>query len=382
MEHLITNISDKDGHNIEFNSVELVKITHKFSNTKKLAYRIVLDGTLLKKKETLSLKACYECQHCGTESQPHLLHNIIRKLRNGTDKCMSCKEDDDAKRARHSEFMRHNGRRIRMGTYTTNTSNTEPVASKSMALVLRSQEAFKELSDSQQSHYFQCHYHQNDELLNNIVSVDGITIDKLEYFDCILIQRTVFFPRFRNKENDNLVKPFKIIYRCIRCKTEARARQLSGIREGVPTKCAFMCKKCAFVSRRFPVHSTVSCIGQNITYQGGLEKTFVDFCVKHHIPIEDGPKIPYKWIDTERMYHTDFYLPGCQIVLELKGRHPWHIQQVESGKWGAKEDSAKRYCEEQGIEYKLVFDNEIEDFKKWLESRYDPTRSESCGSEV
>ena len=43
------------------------------------------------------------------------------------------------------------------------------------------------------------------------------------------------------------------------------------------------------------------------------------------------------------------------MLIEIKDNHIWHKRQVESGKWDAKESSAKKWCKDNNYEYYLIF---------------------------
>ena len=51
-------------------------------------------------------------------------------------------------------------------------------------------------------------------------------------------------------------------------------------------------------------------------------------------------------------------------MIEIKDPHIWHKDQVKSGKWNAKENSAVIYASDNGFEYKLVFSQYLNEFLK------------------
>ena len=60
-----------------------------------------------------------------------------------------------------------------------------------------------------------------------------------------------------------------------------------------------------------------------------------------------------------KIYKVDFEIPSKRILVEIKGEHIWHKNQVDSGKWKAKEESAKKWCELNDYKYYLIFDVDI-----------------------
>jgi len=55
----------------------------------------------------------------------------------------------------------------------------------------------------------------------------------------------------------------------------------------------------------------------NLTYQGSYE---LDFLEKFYdkIDIENGPSIPYLYEEKNKVYHSDFYIPSKNLVIEIK----------------------------------------------------------------
>ena len=105
-----------------------------------------------------------------------------------------------------------------------------------------------------------------------------------------------------------------------------------------------------------------------INYQDQYEKRFIDWCVENGVQILNGPTIEYEWKEIPRKYKVDFELPAYKKLVELKDNHIWHKMQVESGKWGAKETIAKKWCEEKGWEYRIVFPKTMSSWKEELKA--------------
>jgi hypothetical protein len=55
----------------------------------------------------------------------------------------------------------------------------------------------------------------------------------------------------------------------------------------------------------------------NLTYQGSYE---LDFLEKFYdkIDIENGPSVPYLFEGKNKVYHSDFYIPSKNLVVEIK----------------------------------------------------------------
>ena len=61
---------------------------------------------------------------------------------------------------------------------------------------------------------------------------------------------------------------------------------------------------------------------KKVTYQGEYE---LDFLKKYYdiISIEDGPSINYKLNGDDKVYHSDFYLPEYNLIVEIKSNYTY-----------------------------------------------------------
>ena len=123
-----------------------------------------------------------------------------------------------------------------------------------------------------------------------------------------------------------------------------------------------MCKDCAFSNKTFKVKSIFNIERNKITYQSYPELKLISFCNYNGIVIENGPKIPYYFKGKHRMYIVDYYIPFYKIMVEIKDNHIWHKNQIDSGQWLMKQESAKKYAKQNNLKFKLVFTQYLDDF--------------------
>lgn len=64
-----------------------------------------------------------------------------------------------------------------------------------------------------------------------------------------------------------------------------------------------------------------------LTYQGSYEK---DFLLKYKdvLHVENGLSIKYKYLDVDKIYHSDFYLPDFDLIVEIKSTY-WYNEHLE-----------------------------------------------------
>jgi len=116
-----------------------------------------------------------------------------------------------------------------------------------------------------------------------------------------------------------------------------------------------------------------------IRYQSQQEFRFINWCIDNRVRIINGPDIKYEWNSKTHKYRVDFQIPDYKILVEIKDNHIWHKIQIENGKWGAKEESAKQWCEENGWTYDIIFPKTLSLWKEKL-VRYSLTLRESVRS--
>jgi hypothetical protein len=110
-------------------------------------------------------------------------------------------------------------------------------------------------------------------------------------------------------------------------------------------------QKAAFHRHRFK--------NTNLTYQGSYE---LDFLEKFYdkINIENGPSIPYLFEGKNKVYHSDFYIPSLNLVVEIKSIYVLETQ----GKLITK--AKKDYTIIGGFTYVLILEKDYTKFKTLL----------------
>lgn len=121
-----------------------------------------------------------------------------------------------------------------------------------------------------------------------------------------------------------------------------------------------ICRECGIrnylANKTWSVHSTKNINNDKILYQSLYELDFIKWCNENKILIQNGPSLKYFWNKKDRTYYVDFYIPKLNILIELKDWHKFHIDEVKSGQWEAKENAVEKVLNE-GIfkQYILLF---------------------------
>lgn len=85
--------------------------------------------------------------------------------------------------------------------------------------------------------------------------------------------------------------------------------------------------------------------GSPLMYQSLSELKFIKNCIANNIDITRGDIIPYAWNGVNRQYFVDFKINinGVWKLIEIKGKHKWYYEDLESGLLAAKEQAAMQY---------------------------------------
>jgi len=329
----VLSIHNKDGKNVPFKELKLVKHSSKYSNTKIQLYKIQLDGKILPR--STPYKVTYKCIVCSVVTTFNL-GNLRRKANEGKLRCYRCKEMDISKRQKQSEFMtktyKDNGKvkpKIKLvivndGKYKMHTSNFE----------------FEKTSVDFKHKYFERHMTlpEFENIRTKIISVQNGKYDITNFIYCphiIVHNQTKFNPSLYDPNTSTYIKPSYITYICEICNELFTNRDLYT-QKG---RTKLMCNNCNLCNNVYKVRPMENIVGTRITYQSKMELKFVLFCEQNGIVVENGPNLKYHWNGNTHTYRVDFFIPVLNALVEIKADHCWHREQVENGKWQAKLDA-------------------------------------------
>lgn len=63
----------------------------------------------------------------------------------------------------------------------------------------------------------------------------------------------------------------------------------------------------------------------NLFYQGSYEYDFLEFCEMYNVIVEIGPCVEYIFDGIKRKYHSDFYIPALNLVIEIKSSYIFNL---------------------------------------------------------
>lgn len=336
------------------------KITSLYSNTKEPIYKLVIDHTPISRNNPYTVK--YKCQTCNSEKEI-TLNLFMRKVNKETTRCEECKNKDEDKCKKQSEFMKENLSSILSGTYNkvivkVKENTLEQHLEKSLNDWDKEDDKFKEK-------YYLYHLTNVDfeRISNKIISINNDkfkNINEWNYFPTYRIyNQTRFTPMLIHKDNSCTEKPLYLKFKCDNCDSEFIHRDLEVIKNHYK----LLCQTCSFTNKIFKLRKKNLKNGEKIMWQSIPERRFIEWCEEHNISIKNGPSIQYTFKDRQHIYRVDFELPDIKLLIEIKDNHCWHKNQIESGKFQIKEVAAKEWCKKNNYIYHVIFPKTLQKLK-------------------
>lgn len=96
----------------------------------------------------------------------------------------------------------------------------------------------------------------------------------------------------------------------------------------------------------------------NLYYRGSYELDFLEkFCEK--LTIEKGPAINYVFDKKNRVYHSDFYIPSLNLVVEIKNSYNAEKDKLQI-------QAKKEATIAKGFNYIMIINKNYDDFTKYI----------------
>lgn len=337
LSNAILSVKDLKGNNINYNEIKIESYIDEKSPYKN-DYNVgcFVDG---KKLSVRDKKVTYLCS-CGCINTIYLKKYIIKTRL----VCQHCREDEE-KRYNHSLFFKTGVQKSVIGRKTKQIYDFD-----------NERQDFKD-------HYYKTHLTKEEfqKIVEDIVSIGDIDI----------IGKEIEYLEHENVRNRSKYAPYVLIdgkrYKFenvkVRCPQCGQVYKISDSRsKKVKFNTGLSCKECVLANKRYPIMFYNTKFGDYIKYQGNTELTFIKECERNNVRVINGPVVPYAFQNKNHNYHIDFELPDLNILIEIKGNHIWHKQNIASGKWPAKEESARKFASERGKQYYLLFNKDIDSF--------------------
>ena len=338
----ILKIFDENDNEIFFNKLEIKEEKRKYSS--KIAKLLYIDNNCISCKCQRKYKVLYKCR-CGRENKI-LLTKYIHKSKLVCQHCLQDRSFDYYSNTKPYSIIK--GLRNKK-----ECKQNKDLIFENMSEDFKNDYKRKHLSKNEFFKYLPYIYQINNHIIENN-NLDNIKY--LEYYPTnnqFKFTSKISFDNGLTYETINQIK-----LKCSICNKifnihieNLRNKDLENIK----------CQGCAFNNYRY----TIKLFDESgLTYQSNLEKYFIEQCYKHNIKINNGFKIPYYFNKSIHIYISDFYLPEFKYIIEIKSDNIWYKNDLKSGKIKAKENGALEFGKNQNIKFKILFDQDIDDFIK------------------
>jgi hypothetical protein len=341
----IEKITDDNNINIDITNLKLELSSHKYSSKKNEIWHMILDGKNISRKNKYYFT--YKCVSCDAK---HIISTtpMIRKIIKCSLRCSMCVNEDEIKRAKQTQTW--NNKRENCSLI-----KNEPIYKNIFDKRDNSINEFNLMDDEYKNKYFAFHLTNEDytRISKNIISFQNgkfTDLENIEYWPIYNSTNQMNFTHVMYHKKENIIfKPHQPILKCDNCEYNWRAKSIEKFKNDIK----IMCKECVCVNKTFIIRKYKNIIKETIMYQSKLELKFIDWCNNNGIIIRNGPKVSYFFNNKERTYKIDFQIN--KTLIEIKDNHIWHMNDLKSGKWAAKENAAKELIQK-GIynEYKMI----------------------------
>lgn len=337
LEDSILKVFGKDGQELEYNKKEIKFFYSKYSSCGKPSLTLFLDERPLVNARKNKYKVQYKCK-CGQISTIHLSKFLKKEKLT----CSGCRETEEKKKW-HSEVLK----RLHKGIgYESKRKHQNVIYN------------FEAEDENFKRKYYSNNLTQSEfnHIKKYLFAIDGVCVENK---DIIFNEYDISKNAKKYRQTvviDGKKHPFKrIVLKCPLCGSTFSISR--PIKHRVIAN-NFDCKYCYLTNKTF----AIKVLESGLTYQSKMELQFINECQQRGIDVLNGADIKYYFNNGYHSYRVDYFLPHYKLQVELKDNHVWHRQQVESGKWKAKEQAAQDFCKTQNMHFVLLFPQDFEQF--------------------
>lgn len=336
-------VSIKNNDSIISGNFNIIMNKSKYSST--YSRNIFIEGIRIPVNKKTKIE--YKCGQCNN------INEILGKrfLSKSNTLCVICKEKQDTKRNNQSERIKKIYRDRKEGLIREDKHIKKQI--NIYDLINISNDSF--LIES--SEFIRNYYNRNltvsdfNKIRNHILMVNGVKIsDDFIFIEHLKNNNQFKYSQYLLNPSDSMLLHINTrnTFICDCCGKDFNStRQLTEkIRSMV-----FLCRYCGLSNNSFRRKSIKNIEGTNIIYQSIPELNVIKISNSRNLLIENGPKIKYWFAGKEREYWLDFKIDSLKIFLEIKQNHIWYKRELESGKWKAKSDAAKKFSADNGFNY-------------------------------
>jgi hypothetical protein len=337
----ITHITDTSGVELKDFNLAIEFSQKKYSSKKTAIWHLLLNGKSISRKDVYNFM--YTCVTCGSKHKITTV-SLLRKINKCSHECIECVNLNMKKRETHSANFATYMKRAEPQQPSFCSLFTGETCEKGSYIQKRDEclVKFNAMDDDYKQSYYNAHLTPEDytRISKNIISFHNgkyTDLDDIEYWPVYNSTNQMTFTHMMYHKSQGIIfKPHQPILKCDNCDEHWRAKSIERFKNCV----RIQCKTCSLVNNTFILRRYQNVNRATILYQSKLELKFINWCNNNGIVVKNGPIIPYTFAGKERTYRVDFIIKNANILIEIKDNHVWHRNDLESGKWEAKETAA------------------------------------------
>jgi hypothetical protein len=206
-----------------------------------------------------------------------------------------------------------------------------------------SQNEFERYPDQYKNSYLLSHltYEDYERIKSKIISFGNgayLDISNYEFWSIYKVKNQMCFSSvLYDKKNNCIFKANQPILRCDNCQRDWRCKSIEQFKNCYK----ILCQECKLCNRTFKIRPTKNVNNEILVYQSKLELKFIEWCATNNLVVVNGPYIEYFFNEKSDIYRVNFQIGD--ILIEIKDFHIFHKNQIDSGKWEAKDKAVKKY---------------------------------------
>jgi len=333
-----------DNISIDISNIKLDYSINKYASIKNNIYHILLNNKQLSRHDKYVIK--YKCITCNNIHTIGIIQ-FLRKLNKGSLCCYLCRNTFSLE----EKLLRTRNTNRNIDNNIDKIKKESNINLSVKELRNKNIELFHTYDDDFKDKYFSFHLTEEDynRISKNIISFHNNNLNDIsnyEYWSIFKSSNQMIFTSIMYNKIDNTVfKAHQPIMKCDICLRNWRAKSIERFKNTYK----IMCNECLCVNKTYKIRQYKNCINEPIIYQSKLELKFINWCNNNNIIVMNGPKILYKFDNKERTYKVDFQIN--KYLIEIKDNHIWHRNEIDSGKWQAKEQAAYNLIESNNEKY-------------------------------
>ena len=186
---------------------------------------------------------------------------------------------------------------------------------------------------------------------SNKTMIKKYGVDNISKVESIKEDRSIFMKNEYEKNHKLFVDKYKVSNPSKLDWVKEKKKKTTLKNWGVenPSQNSFIFEKSQKSGKKIKQHEN------GIWYRGTYEKDFLDLCLANNIKVEKGPTINFRYKNKNKCYHSDFFLPDKNLIVEIKSSYYYEMFKDLN-------ENKKRETENAGYNFIFIINKNYVDF--------------------